>query len=36
MGSFHQVSTKYMPLYVADFQFHRRNAGIFGAAIEGA
>ncbi len=38
MGSFHKVSTKYMPLYVAEFQFrynHRRNADIFGAAIEG-
>ena len=39
MGSFHKVSAKYMPLYVAEFQFrynHRRNADIFGAAIEGA
>lgn len=38
MGSFHKVSAKYMPLYVAEFQFrynHRRNADIFGAAIEG-
>jgi transposase-like protein len=38
MGSFHKVSTKYMPLYVAEFQFrynHRRNADIFGTAIEG-
>ncbi|MHB8268814.1 IS1595 family transposase [Bradyrhizobium sp.] len=38
MGSFHKVSTKYMPLYVAEFQFrynHRRNADIFSAAIEG-
>jgi hypothetical protein len=36
MGSFHKVSAKYMPLYVAEFQFrynHRRNADIFGAAI---
>lgn len=38
MGSFHKVSTKYMPLYVAEFQFrynHRRNADIFGSAIQG-
>jgi transposase-like protein len=38
VGSFHKVSAKYMPLYVAEFQFrynHRRNADIFGAAIEG-
>jgi hypothetical protein len=38
VGSFHKVSAKYMPLYVAEFQFrynHRSNAGIFGAAIEG-
>jgi transposase-like protein len=39
MGSFHKVSAKYMPLYVAEFQFrynHRSNADIFGAAISGA
>ena len=38
VGSFHKVSTKYMPLYVAEFQFrynHRHNADIFGAAIKG-
>jgi hypothetical protein len=38
VGSFHKVSRKYMPLYVAEFQFrynHRFNANIFGAAIEG-
>ena len=38
MGSFHKVSAKYMPLYVAEFQFrynHRRNADIFGTAIQG-
>ena len=38
VGSFHKVSAKYMPLYVAEFQFrynHRHNADIFGAAIEG-
>lgn len=38
MGSFHKVSKKYLPLYVAEFQFrynNRENADIFGAAIEG-
>ncbi len=38
VGSFHKVSAKYMPLYVAEFQFrynNRFNADIFGAAIEG-
>ena len=38
VGSFHKVSAKYMPLYVAEFQFrynHRSNADIFGTAIEG-
>ena len=33
VGSFHKVSKKYMPLYVADFQFrynNRQNADIFG------
>jgi transposase-like protein/ribosomal protein L37AE/L43A len=38
VGSFHKVSAKYLPLYVAEFQFrynHRRNADIFGTAIEG-
>jgi ISXO2 transposase-like protein len=36
VGSFHKVSAKYMPLYVAEFQFrynNRENADIFGAAI---
>ena len=39
VGSFHKVSRKYMPLYVAEFQFrynNRFNDDIFGAAIEGA
>jgi hypothetical protein len=38
VGSFHKVSRKYMPLYVAEFQFrynNRFNADIFGAAIAG-
>lgn len=36
VGTFHKVSKKYLPLYVAEFQFrynHRQNADIFGAAI---
>jgi transposase-like protein len=38
VGSFHKVSAKYMPLYVAEFQFrynNRFNDDIFGTAIEG-
>jgi hypothetical protein len=38
VGSFHKVSAKYMPLYVAEFQFwynNRFNNDIFGTAIEG-
>jgi hypothetical protein len=38
MGSFHKVSRKYLPLYVAEFQFrdnNRDNADIFGTAIAG-
>jgi transposase-like protein len=38
VGSFHKVSRKYMPLYVAEFQFrynNRANADIFGQAIAG-
>jgi transposase-like protein/ribosomal protein L37AE/L43A len=38
VGSFHKVSAKYMPLYVAEFQFrynNRFNPDIFSAAIEG-
>jgi hypothetical protein len=38
VGTFHKVSAKYMPLYVAEFQFrynNRFNADIFGAAISG-
>jgi transposase-like protein len=36
VGTFHKVSRKYMPLYVAEFQFrynNRDNVDIFGAAI---
>jgi hypothetical protein len=36
MGTFHKVSRKYLPLYLAEFQFRynkRENADIFGAAI---
>jgi hypothetical protein len=38
VGSFHKVSRKYMPLYVAEFQFrynNRSNPDIFGEAIAG-
>ena len=35
VGTFHKISKKYMPLYVAEFQFrynNRFNADIFGTA----
>ena len=38
VGTFHKVSAKYMPLYVAEFQFrynNRDNAEIFAEAIAG-
>ena len=38
VGSFHKVSAKYLPLYVAEFQFrynNRSNEDIFGTAISG-
>jgi hypothetical protein len=38
VGTFHKMSEKYMPLYVAEFQFrynNRSNPDIFGAAIAG-
>jgi transposase-like protein len=38
MGTLHKTSAKYMPLYVAEFQFrynNRENADIFGTAISG-
>lgn len=36
MGTFHKVSAKYLPLYVAEFEFrynNRRNDGIFDTAM---
>lgn len=36
VGTFHKVSNKYLPLYVAEFQFrynNRMNADIFGTAV---
>jgi IS1 family transposase len=38
VGTFHKVSKKYLPLYVAEFQFrynNRMNRDIFGTAIAG-
>jgi transposase-like protein len=38
VGTFHKVSKKYLPLYVAEFQFrynNRTNPDIFGTAIDG-
>jgi hypothetical protein len=38
VGTFHTMSAKYMPLYVAEFQFrynNRMNDDIFGAVIRG-
>jgi transposase-like protein len=38
MGSYHRVSRKYLPLYVAEFQFrynNRTNEDIFGTAFSG-
>lgn len=38
MGTFHKMSAKYMPLYIAEFQFrhnNRFNPDMFGTAIAG-
>ena len=38
VGTFHKVSKKYLPLYIAEFQFrynNRSNPDIFGEAIKG-
>jgi transposase-like protein/predicted RNA-binding Zn-ribbon protein involved in translation (DUF1610 family) len=38
MGTYHNVSAKYLPLYLNEFQFrhnNRKNADIFGAAVAG-
>jgi len=38
VGTFHKVSAKYLPLYIAEFQFrhnNRENANIFWTAISG-
>lgn len=38
VGTFHKVSAKYLPLYIAEFQFrynNRENEDIFGEAING-
>lgn len=38
VGALHKVSKKYLPLYVAEFQFrynNRLNDDIFGEAIKG-
>src|SRR5260370_6031550 len=38
VGTFHKFSPKYLPLYIAEFQFrynNRDNADVFGEAISG-
>jgi transposase-like protein len=38
VGTYHKVSKKYLPLYIAEFQFrynNRKNPDIFGSAIKG-
>jgi hypothetical protein len=37
VGTYHKVSAKYLPLYVAEFEFrynNRSNPDIFGAALK--
>jgi transposase-like protein len=39
IGTYHHVSKKYLPLYLAEFQFrhnHRNDADMFGTAIAGS
>jgi transposase-like protein len=39
VGTYHKVSKKYLPLYLAEFTFrfnNRHNPDIFGAAIAGS
>jgi transposase-like protein len=38
IGAYHNVSKKYLPLYLAEFQFrfdNRKNPDIFGKAVAG-
>jgi transposase-like protein len=38
IGTYHNVSKKYLPLYLAEFQFrfnNRKNSDIFGSAVRG-
>jgi transposase-like protein len=38
IGTYHHVSKKYLPLYLAEFQFrfnNRKNSAIFGSAVRG-
>jgi transposase-like protein/IS1 family transposase len=38
VGTYHQVSKKYLPLYLAEFSFrynHRKNTDIFGSIVAG-
>ena len=38
IGTYHNVSKKYLPLYLNEFQFrhnNRKNPDIFGAAVRG-
>ena len=38
VGTYHNVSAKYLPLYLAEFQFrhnHRKDSDMFGEIIAG-